>query len=129
MCPVGLLRDFLSCTPLQNNLDYIDDNADKLARKKMRADHMKRQFAINGMCLFVAHGECGLMCVFRLQEDDEGPCDMSVLLWRRRFATKSTNHSDGHSCLPVVYSQRGADRGTLSDRPYFSPSVEPRGRR
>ena len=29
----------------------MDDNADKLARKKMRADHMKRQFAINGMLL------------------------------------------------------------------------------
>ena len=26
----------------------MDDNADKLARKKMRADFMKRQFAING---------------------------------------------------------------------------------
>ncbi len=26
----------------------MDENADKLARKKMRADFMKRQFAING---------------------------------------------------------------------------------
>jgi len=33
---------------LQNDLDYIDDNAEKLGRQKMRSDAMKRQFAING---------------------------------------------------------------------------------
>jgi hypothetical protein len=32
----------------QNDLDYIDDNAEKLGRQKMRSDAMKRQFAING---------------------------------------------------------------------------------
>jgi hypothetical protein len=32
----------------QNNLDYIDDNAEKLSRQKMRSDAMKRQFAIHG---------------------------------------------------------------------------------
>lgn len=30
------------------NLEYMDDNADKLARRKMKTDAMKRQFAING---------------------------------------------------------------------------------
>jgi hypothetical protein len=35
----------------QNSLDYIDDNAEKLGRQKMRSDAMKRQFAINGMFL------------------------------------------------------------------------------
>lgn len=29
----------------------MDDNAEKLGRKKMRSDGMKRQFAINGVCL------------------------------------------------------------------------------
>jgi hypothetical protein len=29
----------------------MDDNAEKLGRKKMRTDAMKRQFAINGMSL------------------------------------------------------------------------------
>lgn len=33
----------------QDNLDYVDDNAERLGRKKMRSDGMKRQFAINGM--------------------------------------------------------------------------------
>ena len=32
----------------QNDIEYIDDNAEKLGRKKMRTDAMKRQFAING---------------------------------------------------------------------------------
>lgn len=31
-----------------NNLDYMDDNAERLGRKKMKSDAMKRQFAING---------------------------------------------------------------------------------
>lgn len=31
-----------------DNLDYMDDNADKLARKRMKTDAMKRAFAING---------------------------------------------------------------------------------
>jgi tRNA U34 2-thiouridine synthase MnmA/TrmU len=35
-----------NCT--QNDLEYMDDNAEKLGRKKMRTDAMKRQFAING---------------------------------------------------------------------------------
>lgn len=35
----------------QNDLDYMDDNAEKLGRKKMRSDAMKRQFAINGIAL------------------------------------------------------------------------------
>ena len=33
----------------QNDLEYMDDNADRLGRKKMRTDAMKRQFAINGV--------------------------------------------------------------------------------
>ena len=32
----------------QNDLEYMDDNAEKLGRRKMRSDAIKRQFAING---------------------------------------------------------------------------------
>ena len=32
----------------QNDLDYMDDNAERLGRQKMRTDAMKRQFAIQG---------------------------------------------------------------------------------
>lgn len=32
----------------EDDLEYMDDNAERLGRKKMRSDAMKRQFAING---------------------------------------------------------------------------------
>ena len=32
----------------QADLDYMDDNVEKLARRKMKSDAMKRAFAING---------------------------------------------------------------------------------
>jgi hypothetical protein len=32
----------------KNDLDYADENAEKLARKKQKSEVMKRQFAING---------------------------------------------------------------------------------
>lgn len=35
----------------QDDLDYMDENAERLARRKMKSDAMKRQFAINGMSL------------------------------------------------------------------------------
>lgn len=32
----------------QADLDYMDDNVEKLARWKMKSDAMKRAFAVNG---------------------------------------------------------------------------------
>lgn len=32
----------------EDDNDYIDDNAEKLARRKMKTDALKRAFAING---------------------------------------------------------------------------------
>jgi hypothetical protein len=32
----------------QNDNDYMDDNVERLARKKMKNDAMKRAFAVNG---------------------------------------------------------------------------------
>lgn len=40
----------------ENDLEYMDDNAERLGRKKMRSDAMKRQFAINGEHYQAAHG-------------------------------------------------------------------------
>ena len=43
----------------ENDLEYMDDNAEKLGRKKMRSDAMKRQFAINGAFALVRNlGVC-----------------------------------------------------------------------
>lgn len=47
-------RDYLTfVTLVQDDLEYMDDNAERLGRKKMRTDAMKRQFAINGATLIV----------------------------------------------------------------------------
>lgn len=43
-----LARQIMGDGKYQNDLDYIDDNAEKLGRAKMRSDGMKRQFAIHG---------------------------------------------------------------------------------
>lgn len=32
----------------ENDLDYMDDNVERLARRKMKNDAMKRAFAVNG---------------------------------------------------------------------------------
>lgn len=32
----------------QDDNDYVDDNAEKLARRKMKTDALKRAFAVNG---------------------------------------------------------------------------------
>lgn len=46
--PQGLLRFKLT---VQDDLDYMDENADKLSRKKMKTDALKRAFAINGQAI------------------------------------------------------------------------------
>ena len=51
-------------TRCQNNLDYMDDNAERLGRQKMRTDAMKRQFAIQGARHVLHHLEG---CQFELQ--------------------------------------------------------------
>ncbi|KAJ4477117.1 CwfJ C-terminus 1-domain-containing protein-like protein [Lentinula lateritia] len=43
-----LARAIVGDGKFENDLDYIDDNAAKLGRQKMRSDAMKRQFAIHG---------------------------------------------------------------------------------
>jgi hypothetical protein len=53
-------------TSLQNDLDYLDENAERLSRQKMRSDAMKRQFAINGTLSFSADGCPSCSLVYRL---------------------------------------------------------------
>jgi hypothetical protein len=40
----------------QDDHDYMDENAERLARRKMKSDAMKRQFAINGRSLPLSNG-------------------------------------------------------------------------
>lgn len=43
-----LAKAIITDGKFENDLEYMDDNAERLGRKKMRTDAMKRQFAING---------------------------------------------------------------------------------
>ncbi|EGG02079.1 uncharacterized protein MELLADRAFT_78862 [Melampsora larici-populina 98AG31] len=42
-----MARSIMTDSKYENDLDYIDDNADRLAKKKMKTDASKRLFAIN----------------------------------------------------------------------------------
>ncbi|KAI1789572.1 CwfJ C-terminus 1-domain-containing protein-like protein [Ganoderma leucocontextum] len=86
----------------QNNLEYMDDNADKLARKKMRADNMKRQFAIND---YKKTMKVLASCPFCYGEDDSLPKAPMVAMGTRVYLTCTLNEElvDGH-CLIVPIS-------------------------
>jgi hypothetical protein len=43
-----LARSITTDAKFEDSLDYADDNAERLARKKLRTDAMKRAFAVNG---------------------------------------------------------------------------------
>ena len=63
----------------ENDLDYMDDNAERLGRKKMRSDAMKRQFAINGRVIPYVSGYVS-EARNRLQEDPKGFVNLPALL-------------------------------------------------
>ncbi|KLO17276.1 hypothetical protein SCHPADRAFT_821751 [Schizopora paradoxa] len=54
----------------EDDLEYMDDNAERLGRKKMRSDAMKRQFAIND---FKKTQKVMASCQFCYGEDDSLP--------------------------------------------------------
>ncbi|TBU47785.1 CwfJ C-terminus 1-domain-containing protein-like protein [Dichomitus squalens] len=83
----------------QNDMDYMDDNADKLARKKMRADHMKRQFAIND---YKKTMKVLASCPFCYGEDDSLPKAPIIAMGTRVYLSCTLNEElvDGH-CLIV----------------------------
>lgn len=74
----ALARAIVTDGGFQDNLDYADDNADRLARKKMRSDGMKRAFAINGQSRLTLSRSLLNGC--RLQTNTKGSCFMFILL-------------------------------------------------
>lgn len=54
----------------REGFDYLDENAEKLARKKMRSDALKRQFAIND---FAKTKKALESCRFCFQNEGESP--------------------------------------------------------
>ncbi|KAF4617441.1 hypothetical protein D9613_005999 [Agrocybe pediades] len=83
----------------ENDLDYIDDNAEKLGRQKMRSDAMKRQFAIND---YKQTQKALASCNFCYGEDDSPPKAALVAVGTRVYlsCTLTEELIDGH-CLIV----------------------------
>ncbi|KAG8214741.1 CwfJ C-terminus 1-domain-containing protein-like protein [Butyriboletus roseoflavus] len=83
----------------ENDLDYIDDNAERLARQKMRSDAMKRQFAIND---YKRTQKALATCQFCYGEDDSPPKAPVVAMGTRVYlsCTLTEELLDGH-CLIV----------------------------
>ncbi|KAH9480566.1 Pre-mRNA-splicing factor cwf19 [Psilocybe cubensis] len=83
----------------ENDLDYIDDNAEKLGRQKMRSDGMKRQFAIND---YKRTQKVLASCNFCYGEDDSLPKAPIIATGTRVYlsCTLTDELVDGH-CLIV----------------------------
>ncbi|WVN88878.1 uncharacterized protein L203_104093 [Cryptococcus depauperatus CBS 7841] len=82
----------------QDNLDYLDDNVEKIARKKMKTDAMKRAFAIND---YARTKKALDTCQFCYQ-DDRPPQTAIVALGSRTYmcCTQFEELVPGH-CLIV----------------------------
>ncbi|PWN52433.1 hypothetical protein IE53DRAFT_340599 [Violaceomyces palustris] len=60
----------------ENDLEYMDDQAEKLARKKMKTDAMKRQFAIND---FARTKKALETCIYCWQDEGSRPPKTTVI--------------------------------------------------
>ncbi|KAF9049559.1 hypothetical protein BDZ89DRAFT_1242473 [Hymenopellis radicata] len=72
----------------QNDLDYMDENVEKLSRQKMRSDAMKRQFAIND---YKKTQQVLSSCHFCFGEDDSPPKAPVVAMGTRAYLSCTTN--------------------------------------
>ncbi|KAF9226324.1 hypothetical protein BS17DRAFT_794490 [Gyrodon lividus] len=83
----------------ENDLEYIDDNAERLGRQKMRSDAMKRQFAIND---YKRTQKVLATCQFCYGEDDSPPKAPVIAMGTRVYlsCTLTEELLDGH-CLIV----------------------------
>lgn len=81
------------------DLDYMDDNAERLGRKKMRSDAMKRQFAIND---YKKTQQVLATCPFCYGEDDSPPKAPVIAMGTRAYLSCTLNEElvEGH-CLIV----------------------------
>ncbi|POW14739.1 hypothetical protein PSTT_02615 [Puccinia striiformis] len=68
---VQMASRIMGDTKFENDLDYMDDNADRLARKKMKTDASKRLFAINGI---ISSGTKVYLSCTQFQELVDGHC-------------------------------------------------------
>ncbi|KAJ6584817.1 CwfJ C-terminus 1-domain-containing protein-like protein [Mycena capillaripes] len=92
-------RSIMSDGKFQNDLEYIDENAEKLGRQKMRSDAMKRQFAVHD---YKRTQKALAECHFCFGEDDSPPKCPVVAMGTRAYLSCTTNEElvNGH-CLIV----------------------------
>ncbi|KAK0244204.1 CwfJ C-terminus 1-domain-containing protein-like protein [Armillaria nabsnona] len=83
----------------QNDLDYMDENVEKLSRQKMRSDAMKRQFAIHD---YKRTQQVLATCHFCFGEDDSPPKAPVIAMGTRAYLSCTTSEElvKGH-CLIV----------------------------
>ncbi|KAF9257518.1 hypothetical protein L218DRAFT_965294 [Marasmius fiardii PR-910] len=83
----------------ENDLEYMDDNAEKLGRQKMRSDAMKRQFAIHD---YKRTQKVLASCHFCFGEDDSPPKAPVISMGTRVYLSCTTTEElvKGH-CLIV----------------------------
>lgn len=109
----------------EDDLDYMDDNADKLARKKMKSDALKRAFAINGRfnsTSMTYFWNILLKTMFgnRLCSNKKSARYMSVLL-PRRPSSANCNRRSWYTHLYVLHGVRRTCPGALSDCAFAAP--------
>ncbi|KAF6757552.1 CwfJ C-terminus 1-domain-containing protein-like protein [Ephemerocybe angulata] len=92
-------RQIMGDGKFQSNLEYLDENAEKLGRQKMRTDGMKRQFAIND---YKRTQKVLASCQFCYGEDDSPPKAPVIAMGTRTYlsCTLTEELVPGH-CLIV----------------------------
>ncbi|KIY71203.1 hypothetical protein CYLTODRAFT_390789 [Cylindrobasidium torrendii FP15055 ss-10] len=87
----------------KNDLDYMDDNLEKLSRQKMRSDAMKRQFAIND---YKKTQQVLSTCQYCFGEDDSPPKAAVVAMGSLSYLACTSHEElvDGHCfILPIQH--------------------------
>ncbi|THU88150.1 hypothetical protein K435DRAFT_680387 [Dendrothele bispora CBS 962.96] len=85
----------------ENDLEYIDDNAEKLGRQKMRSDAMKRQFAIHD---YKRTQKALASCHFCYGEDDSPPRAPVIAMGTRVYLSCTLNEElvPGHCFIVPI---------------------------
>ncbi|GJJ15693.1 hypothetical protein Clacol_009971 [Clathrus columnatus] len=98
-----LARAIMGDGKFEDDLEYMDDNAEKLGRKKMRSDAMKRQFAIHD---YARTKKILDTCPHCYGEDDSPP-KVGVIAMATRCYLASTTHEElveGHcQIVPIQH--------------------------
>ncbi|CCA76281.1 hypothetical protein PIIN_10276 [Serendipita indica DSM 11827] len=81
-------KAIMSDGKFQDDLEYLDENAERLGRKKMRSDAMRRQFAIND---YAKTQKVLANCVHCYGEDDSPPKAAVIAMGTRCYLACTTN--------------------------------------